>query len=459
MALTYRQLTTGNSGDDVTKLQQALSGAGYNVAASGTYDDATAAAVRQYQGANGLDVDGVAGEQTLGKLYGTGNAAQGGQSTQATQNQYSPYTGLQGLSAGTQQQLGRYTAGYQPGEAVSASQQRLQQAEAARPGKYVSQYDRQIQDAYEKIMNRQPFSYNLGDDMLYRQYRDQYMQAGRQAMMDTTGQMAGLTGGYGNSYAATAGNQAYQQWLTRLNEQVPELYQMAADRYAQEGNDLMNQYSMARGADEDAYNRYRDAYNMWADERDAANANYWQQYQADYGRYADDRDAWMQLADAELSQYGQQQSNAYSTAMLMLQAGVMPSAELLATAGISQADASALRGIYGGGGSSGGSSGGSGRRSGGSSSGSTGDLGALGTTPDNATLAKNAASAAGAASGGKSVTASGQAALDNAAKSGKGMTGAISQLQKAGYSDSSITAAVASALDKARKPAGNGGGR
>ena len=277
--------------------------------------------------------------------------------------------------------------------------------------------------------------------------------------MDTTGQMAGLTGGYGNSYAATAGNQAYQQWLTRLNEQVPELYQMAADRYAQEGNDLMNQYSMARGADEDAYNRYRDAYNMWADERDAANANYWQQYQADYGRYADDRDAWMQLADAELSQYGQQQSNAYSTAMLMLQAGVMPSAELLATAGISQADASALRGIYGGGGSSGGSSGGSGRRSGGSSSGSTGDLGALGTTPDNATLAKNAASAAGAASGGKSVTASGQAALDNAAKSGKGMTGAISQLQKAGYSDSSITAAVASALDKARKPAGNGGGR
>ena len=58
-------LRPGDEGDDVTALQEALAGLGYYTgAASGTYDNATAAAVRLFQRDYRLDVDGKAGPQT-----------------------------------------------------------------------------------------------------------------------------------------------------------------------------------------------------------------------------------------------------------------------------------------------------------------------------------------------------------------------------------------------------------
>ena len=71
----------------------------------------------------------------------------------------------------------------------------------------------------------------MNSDALYQQYRDLYTQQGQMAMMDTMGQAAAMTGGYGNSYAQTAGQQMYNQYLGKLNEVVPELYQQAYNRY------------------------------------------------------------------------------------------------------------------------------------------------------------------------------------------------------------------------------------
>lgn len=71
---SYTMLQNGSSGEDVRKLQNALVGAGYNVGstgADGIFGSNTAAAVRKYQQDNGLSVDGIAGDKTLGKLYGT----------------------------------------------------------------------------------------------------------------------------------------------------------------------------------------------------------------------------------------------------------------------------------------------------------------------------------------------------------------------------------------------------
>lgn len=107
------------------------------------------------------------------------------------------------------------------------------------------QYVDQVNKLYSQIMNRQPFKYDLNGDMLYRQMADQYTQLGRQAMQDTMGQAAALTGGYGNSYANSVGNQAYQQYLTALNEQVPNLYQQAYNVWQGEGERLMQLYELA----------------------------------------------------------------------------------------------------------------------------------------------------------------------------------------------------------------------
>ena len=62
-------LRKGNTGAAVQQLQNALVELGYKVNTNGTYNNETASAVKEFQAANGLIADGVAGPNTLGKLY------------------------------------------------------------------------------------------------------------------------------------------------------------------------------------------------------------------------------------------------------------------------------------------------------------------------------------------------------------------------------------------------------
>ena len=73
-AVVSEVLTAGMSGEQVRQLQSRLSQLGYLSSSfvSGTYDNATAQAVRQFQTANGLSADGVAGSATQSRLYATG---------------------------------------------------------------------------------------------------------------------------------------------------------------------------------------------------------------------------------------------------------------------------------------------------------------------------------------------------------------------------------------------------
>lgn len=107
------------------------------------------------------------------------------------------------------------------------------------------QYIDQLQDIYNQIMDRGPFAYDLEGDMFFRQYADQYGQLGQQAMRDTMAQSAALTGGYGNSWASAAAQQANQQYLNQLNSMIPEFYDRAYKAWTNEGDELMNQYKLA----------------------------------------------------------------------------------------------------------------------------------------------------------------------------------------------------------------------
>lgn len=260
--------------------------------------------------------------------------------------QASPYTGLSGVSENTQNVLGKYSAGYTPSQAVSQAQQYLSDVVAGKPGAYQSSYKQQLDDLYKQVMNRPQFSYNAATDPMYAQYRDQYMNLGNQAMMDTTAQAAALTGGYGNSYAATAGNQAYQAYLQQLNNVVPDLYQMAMQRYQQEGDDLNTRYGMTAELENQDYGRYQDDMARWESERNYANSDYWNQYNADYGQYGDALNYWSQMAAQENAQWNTNRELAYNQAMAILQTGKTPSSALLEAAGISAADAKTLAKAY-----------------------------------------------------------------------------------------------------------------
>ena len=144
---------------------------------------------------------------------------------------------------------------------------------------YKGTFDDQLRDIYDKITNRQPFSYDVGSDPMYRMYADKYMQQGKAAMRDTMGQAAALTGGYGNSYAQNVGQQAYDAALQKMGDVIPEFYGMALDQYNAEGDALTKQYGMLGDLAADEYSKYRDQMTDWNNdqtlarqqEQDAAN--------------------------------------------------------------------------------------------------------------------------------------------------------------------------------------------
>ncbi len=189
---------------------------------------------------------------------------------------------------------------------------------------------------YDKIMNRGEFAYDVNKDKLYQQYRDLYAQMGRGAMEDTMGQAAALTGGYGSTYSQNAGQQAYNAYLQKLNEVVPELYNAAYNRYNQEGQDLMNLYSMARSNADSAYERdYNQWYNRLQLERGDEDTTYNRQ-QAEENR---------RLAQEEMDY--ERKQNAWSRlSSLITKTGYQPSNEELAAAGMSANEEAYLRQYY-----------------------------------------------------------------------------------------------------------------
>lgn len=133
---------------------------------------------------------------------------------------------------------------------------------------YAGRYDAQLADLYNQITQRKPFSYSSEDDQMYQQYVDRYTAGGQLAMMDTLGQAAGLTGGYGSSYGQRVGQQAYDEYMLGLNDKMLELEERAYGRWQDEGDRLMQNYGLLGDLDDRDYGRFKDQYNMTADQYD-----------------------------------------------------------------------------------------------------------------------------------------------------------------------------------------------
>lgn len=135
---------------------------------------------------------------------------------------------------------------------------------------YTGSYDQQIQQLLGDIYERGPFTYNYNEDPLYQQYAESYTQGGRNAMRDTMGQAAALTGGYGNTYASMAGQQQYNNYMQGLADKIPELYQIAANRYDIETQNMRDNLSMYNNQDGLDYTKYRYDVGDYESDRDYA---------------------------------------------------------------------------------------------------------------------------------------------------------------------------------------------
>ena len=207
------------------------------------------------------------------------------------EEQYKPEETVQNNQQQTQEQA----PAYQQSQPAQQAEQVIQQNQAQNQQGYTSKYGPQMESIMQQIQNPGQFKYDFNGDELFKYYADLYTQKGKQASMDAMGQAAALTGGYGNSYAQQAGNQAYDQYLLSLYDKGMDMRDRAYQQHQDQQADLYNQYNMLANADS-----------------------------ADYSKYADTRDYAAQYV------------------MNMLAKGQMPSDDLLKAAGISAADAQKL---------------------------------------------------------------------------------------------------------------------
>lgn len=186
------------------------------------------------------------------------------------------------------------------------------------------QYQQQANDYLSAYDNRGQFSYDAENDPMYQSLKNQYVHQGRRAMEDTMGQAAGLTGGYGSTYAQGVGNQAYNEYLTQLNGQIAGLAQQARANWDAEGDRMLDRYNLALNAANTAYGQARDALGDIRYDKEYADSQAYQQWQ-------------MNRAD---------QSDARSYAEMMIKMGLMPSSDVLAAAGWSEADVKRMVDYY-----------------------------------------------------------------------------------------------------------------
>ena len=189
----------------------------------------------------------------------------------------------------------------------------LKQAEQELPD-FTSSYDGEIGRLFEKIVQRPAFRYDAESDPLFNSYRDRYAREGRLAMQDTMGQAAHLTGGYSSSYGQTVGQQQYDAYLQKLGDAMPELYGAALKKWQAEGEQLSGQFNAASALAEREYGRARNK---------AARAS-----------------------EIEQKGYDRRQTAYKNLVEIISKSGYEPESAELAAAGMSKAQADALRNEY-----------------------------------------------------------------------------------------------------------------
>lgn len=224
--MSYLNMKVGMSSDEVKTLKQLLRGAGYTLSDDDLFDDQTYKAVTDYQTANGIAPTGEIGASTWAKLAGSiVNAIPKDLDTEG----------------------------------------KVQFLENNRPKDYASEYTKRIDEMVNQVLARDDFSYDPENDPVYKKMKDEQVYLGKRAMNDAMGAAAALSGGYANSFAETAGQHAYQDYMAQLSNGMDDLYQLALSAYDAQTSRMENELKALTEAEEKAYKRYLDDVAQYTD--------------------------------------------------------------------------------------------------------------------------------------------------------------------------------------------------
>ena len=337
--MAYSTIRSGSKGSDVKTWQEYLKSQGYDVGSSGAdgiFGNATLNATKQYQTDKGLTADGIVGTNTWASMN-TGNNTNN--ATQTTNNA----TKLTAPKGADQAAWDVLTTPYTPDENLSelkaeadstydSAKELLGQENIIDPNlKEAYSQKFEVSDSYNQAMeyvngklqelmngknkwtdkreqfmddylNRDKFEYDVDNDQLFQQALASAMNSGKTAMQDTIGQASALTGGYGSTYATTAGNQAYNQFIEDAYNNLPEYYQMALEAYQMEGQDMVNKINMMRDAEMDDFQK---TYTQWSAGFENAN----QIWNKEFQTWDANVNQAFKAADLQLGEYGQRVEN------------------------------------------------------------------------------------------------------------------------------------------------------
>lgn len=147
------------------------------------------------------------------------------------------------------------------GKTKSAYNQWTSYEKNNKPGEYVGTWADVLNQKVTNYINQDPYSYKSQNDASYQAAKDQYTKTGQQAMKDTMAQASALTGGYGNTYAQSVGQQQYNAQMDNLSQKAIEYEQQANNRYVSDREQQLNTINALQNLDNTEYSRNRDAIN------------------------------------------------------------------------------------------------------------------------------------------------------------------------------------------------------
>lgn len=348
-------LKIGSNDPKVKEVQEGLESLGYNIGktgADGVFGKNTQAGVIEFQKENDLTPDGIVGPKTSAKLNellsakatttGTGGNANAGANANKDP---APKTNPVEPAAPAEPENAPGTVNAAPTltdsipDSYYTAMDTIAQFMTTHPGEYSSVYGDKVVEWANKYENRDPFSYNMNEDALYQQYKDQYIQLGQLASEDVMGQAAAMTGGYANSYAQSVSQQAYNQYLSQLNDVALDLHDRAYNIYNQEGQDMLNMYNMYMGLEEQERANYQTNLSNWYDQLGMMKDNAESIWNKGVDAYTSN---WNQYTYEDTKATNAKTNNYSNLRDTIASTGIIPSAEELEAAGMTEWEAKSI---------------------------------------------------------------------------------------------------------------------
>ena len=143
---------------------------------------------------------------------------------------------------------------------------------------YTNRWDPTIVGLIDDILNNPEFSYDPAEDQLYQNYRQQYTREGQRATADALGIAAAASGGLPSSYAQTAANQQANYYAAQLTDIIPQLYQLAYERYLNDYNMMLSDLGVVQGQEQSDYDHFLNELAQYNTDREFAYGNYLDRY-------------------------------------------------------------------------------------------------------------------------------------------------------------------------------------